>query len=1010
MSLPEYSLKNRKVVWFFLFVLLAGGALGFVTLGKKEDSVFVIKSASLVCSYPGATPLEVEQLVTEPIEREVQSMRLVHKITSESYYGLSKVLVELDPATRASEIPQLWDELRRKVLNIQPRLPAGASPVTVADDFGDVYGIYYGLSVDGGFTWAELRDWAQRIKTALVTVDGVQKVSLFGEQTPVVNVYVNLAALANFAIRPETIVATIGQQNTIVNSGEKQAGALQIQILEAGTYKGLDDISNQMLTAASGKQYRLGDIARVERGYADPPQTLMRVDGRRAVGIGISTEAQVDVVKTGEKIIRVLDGLMRQMPVGMDLTVLYPENRIAQQANATFVLNLAESVAIVILIIMLVMGFRAGVLIGSSLLFSIGGTLLLMQFLGEGLNRTSLAGFIIAMGMLVDNAIVVTDNAQQAMLRGVARRRAVVDGANAPRWSLLGATLIAIFSFLPLYLAPSSVAEIVKPLFVVLALSLLLSWVLALTQTPLFGDFMLRVNPAAHDPYDTKFYRAFDRLLAALLRWRWGVVAGVVALFAAALAVMGLMPQNFFPSLDKPYFRADVLLPDGYNIRDTERNLRTMEEWLHAQPEVKTVSVTMGSTPPRYYLASSSVSLRPNFGNILVELHDKGQTEAVEARFNAYVRAMCPDVWLRSSLFKLSPVPDAAIEFGFIGDDIDTLRRLTQAAEEIMWRTAGTVNIRNSWGNRVPTWLPLYSQMKGQRIGVTRSQMAQGITIATQGYRLGEYREGDQFMPILLKDENIDTYNLTNLQALPIFTPAGKVYSIEQATDGFRFEYRVGVVKRYNRQRVMKAQCDPGRGVNTMQLYATLRDSVLRGVVLPEGYSMKVFGEQESQQESNSALARYMPLTMVLIFIVLLLLFRNYREPAVILLMIPLIFIGVVLGLAVTGKVFNFFSLLGLLGLVGMNIKNAVVLVEQIGVLRSEGKGAYEALTAATRSRIVPVAMASGTTILGMLPLLFDSMFGAMAATIMGGLLVATLLTVCVLPVVYAIFYNIRKS
>lgn len=1010
MSLPEYSLKNRKVVWFFLFILLAGGALGFVTLGKKEDSVFVIKSASLVCSYPGATPLEVEQLVTEPIEREVQSMRLVHKITSESYYGLSKILVELDPATRASEIPQLWDELRRKVLNIQPRLPAGASPVTVADDFGDVYGIYYGLSVDGGFTWAELRDWAQRIKTALVTVDGVQKVSLFGEQTPVVNVYVNLAALANFAIRPETIVATIGQQNTIVNSGEKQAGALQIQILEAGTYKGLDDISNQMLTAASGKQYRLGDIARVERGYADPPQTLMRVDGRRAVGIGISTEAQVDVVKTGEKIIRVLDGLTRQMPVGMDLTVLYPENRIAQQANATFVLNLAESVAIVILIIMLVMGFRAGVLIGSSLLFSIGGTLLLMQFLGEGLNRTSLAGFIIAMGMLVDNAIVVTDNAQQAMLRGVARRRAVVDGANAPRWSLLGATLIAIFSFLPLYLAPSSVAEIVKPLFVVLALSLLLSWVLALTQTPLFGDFMLRVNPAAHDPYDTKFYRAFDRLLAALLRWRWGVVAGVVALFAAALAVMGLMPQNFFPSLDKPYFRADVLLPEGYNIRDTEHNLRTMEEWLHAQPEVKTVSVTMGSTPPRYYLASSSVSLRPNFGNILVELHDKGQTEAVEARFNAYVRAMCPDVWLRSSLFKLSPVPDAAIEFGFIGDDIDTLRRLTQAAEEIMWRTAGTVNIRNSWGNRVPTWLPLYSQMKGQRIGVTRSQMAQGITIATQGYRLGEYREGDQFMPILLKDENIDTYNLTNLQALPIFTPAGKVYSIEQATDGFRFEYRVGVVKRYNRQRVMKAQCDSGRGVNTMRLYAALRDSVLRGVVLPEGYSMKVFGEQESQQESNSALARYMPLTMVLIFIVLLLLFRNYREPTVILLMIPLIFIGVVLGLAVTGKVFNFFSLLGLLGLVGMNIKNAVVLVEQIGVLRSEGKGAYEALTAATRSRIVPVAMASGTTILGMLPLLFDSMFGAMAATIMGGLLVATLLTVCVLPVVYAIFYNIRKS
>ena len=368
-------------------------------------------------------------------------------------------------------------------------------------------------------------------------------------------------------------------------------------------------------------------------------------------------------------------------------------------------------------------------------------------------------------------------------------------------------------------------------------------------------------------------------------------------------------------------------------------------------------------------------------------------------------------MWLRSSLFKLSPVPDAAIEFGFIGDDIDTLRRLTQAAEEIMWRTPGTVNIRNSWGNRVPTWLPLYSQMKGQRIGVTRSQMAQGITIATQGYRLGEYREGDQFMPILLKDENIDTYNLTNLQALPIFTPAGKVYSIEQATDGFRFEYRGGVVKRYNRQRVMKAQCDPGRGVNTMRLYAALRDSVLRGVVLPEGYSMKVFGEQESQQESNSALAkvhapddgaylhRAAPAFPQLP--------RAGRHPA-----------DDPADLhrrgARTGRHGQGFQLLLPAGTAGVggheHQERLVVLVGQVGVLRSEGKDAYEALTAATRSRIVPVAMASGTTILGMLPLLFDSMFGAMAATIMGGLLVATLLTVCVLPVVYAIFYNIRKS
>jgi len=1009
MNLPEYSIRNAKVVWFFLAILLVGGIAGFFTLGKKEDSVFVIKSASLICSYPGASPAEVEQLISEPIEREVQSMRDVYKITSESYYGLSKILVELDPALSASEIPQHWDELRRKVLNVEPQLPAGASPVTVADDFGDVYGIYYGLSADEGFSDTELRDWAQRIKTAVVTVDGVQKVTLFGEQTPVIDVYVSLATLANFSIRPETIVATIGQQNTVVDSGEKQAGALEIRILEDGAYRSLEDIADQLLSSSDGKQYRLGDIARVERGYVEPPSTLMRIDGRRAIGIGISTEVRADVVKTGSRIERELVSLTRRMPLGIELAVLYPENRIAREANAAFVLNLAESVGIVILIIMLAMGVRAGVLIGSSLLFTIGGTLLSMQFIGEGLNRTSLAGFIIAMGMLVDNAIVVTDNAQTAMLRGVGRRQALVDGASGPRWSLLGATVIAICSFLPLYLAPSAVAEIVKPLFVVLALSLLLSWVLALSQTPLFGDFMLRVRPAAHDPYDTKFYRLFDRLLAALLRRRWTVVTIVAALFAASLYAMGRMPQNFFPSLDKPYFRADVLLPEGYGIRDTERNLRRMEAWLREQPEVKTVSMTAGSTPPRYYLASSSVSLRPNFGNLLIELHDKKQTEAVEERFARYVGENYPDVWLRSSLFKLSPVPDAAIEFGFIGPDLDTLRRLTQQAEAAMWRTPGTTNIRNSWGNRVPTWLPVYSQMKGQRIGVSRSQMAQGITVATQGYPLGEYREGDRFMPILLKDENIGNYNLTNLQTLPVFTPRGKVFSLEQAVSDFRFDFRGSVVKRYNRQRVMKAQCDPDRGVNTKLLFARLRDTIGR-IDLPEGYALRIFGEEESQAESNAALAANMPLALVLIVIVLLLLFRNYRDPAVILLMLPLIFIGVVLGLAVTGKAFNFFSLLGLLGLVGMNIKNAVVLVEQIGLLRASGRSPYEALTAATRSRIVPVTMASGTTILGMLPLLFDSMFGAMAATIMGGLLVATLLTVCVLPVVYALFYNIRES
>ncbi|MFI3286402.1 MAG: efflux RND transporter permease subunit [Rikenellaceae bacterium] len=1010
MSLPLLAIKNRNLTWFLLALFLAGGVLGFVNLGKKEDSTFIIKSAAVTCSYPGATPFEVEQFLTEPLEREIQSMRAIYKITSESFYGMSQILVELDPATSPKEIPQLWDELRRKCSDVEVRLPSGASKVIVSDDFGDVYGIYYALSADDGITFTELRDWAQRIKTEIVTVDGVQKVSLYAEQTPVINLYVSLSALANFSILPSEIISTISRQNSIVNSGEKLAGELEITILESGSYQTLEDIEGQIITSRSGKSYRLGDLAQVERSYVSPPRSLMRVNGKRAIGIGVSTEGDKDVVKTGRMVEQIVNSLVAEMPIGINFEVLYPENEIAAEATTTFLLNLVSSVAIVVLIIMLVMGLRAGVLIGSSLLFSIGGTLLIMQFVGEGLNRTSLAGFIIAMGMLVDNAIVVTDNAQNSILRGVNRRDAVVLGASAPKWNLFGATLIAIFSFLPLYLAPSSVAEIVKPLFVVLSISLLLSWILALTQTPLFGDFLLKKSAEVRDPYSSPFYRLFDKMLIGLLRFRYLVVSCAVILLLFSLFVMGLLPQNFFPSLDKPYFRADVILPQGFNIYTTEAEMVAMESWLLDQEEVKNVSITVGGTPPRYYLASSSESLMPNFANVLVELYDKDNTALVEERFNSYVRSSYPDVWLRSSLFKLSPVPDAAIEFGFVGQNIDTLMQLSAAVESIMWENSDATNVRNSWGNRIPTWLPEYSQLKGQSVGISRSDLASGLTVATDGYRVGEYREGDQIMGILLKDANINNYNLTNLQTLPLFSASGGVYSVEQVASNFDFDFRLGVIKRYNRQRVVKAQCDAARGANTAALLSQLYDDVTSSIVVPQGYSFKLFGEIESQTESNEALAKFFPLAMILIFVTLLLLFGNYRDPIMTLTMIPMIFIGVVLGLVVTGKVFNFFALLGLLGLIGMNVKNGVVLISQISELRAEGRGAYEAIIEATRSRVVPVVMASGTTILGMLPLLFDSLFGAMAATIMGGLLAATLLTICVLPAVYAIFHNVKPE
>ena len=1010
MNLAKYSLDNTKVIYFFLAVLLIGGISSFSSLGKKEDAPFVIKSAVIMTRYPGAEPAEVERLITEPISREIQSMSGVYKIKSESMYGISKITFELLPSLPASSIPQKWDELRRKVLNIQPQLPSGSSVPTVSDDFGDVFGIYYGLTADDGFSYEEMRNWAERIKTQVVTADGVMKVALFGTQTEVVNISISVNKLAGMGIDPKQLAGLLQSQNQIINTGEITAGEQQLRVVANGMYTTVDDIRNQVITTRAG-QVKLGDIAVIEKGYMDPPGTIMRVNGKRAIGIGVSTDPQRDVVLTGEMVDKKLTELLPLMPVGLNLESLYLENVIAKEANNGFIINLIESILIVIVIIMLVMGMRAGVLIGTSLVFSIGGTLLIMSFMGVGLNRTSLAGFIIAMGMLVDNAIVVTDNAQIAIARGVDRRKALIDGATGPQWGLLGATFIAICSFLPLYLAPSSVAEIVKPLFVVLAISLGLSWVLALTQTTVFGNFILKskAKNAGKDPYDKPFYHKFEKILSVLIRRKIVTLGSMIVLFVVSLVVMGMMPQNFFPSLDKPYFRADVFYPDGYGVNDVAREMKKVEAHLLKLPEVKKVSITFGSTPLRYYLASTSVGPKPNFANVLVELNDSKYTKEYEEKFDVYMKANFPNAITRTSLFKLSPAVDAAIEIGFIGPNVDTLVALTNQALEIMHRNPDLINIRNSWGNKIPIWKPIYSPERAQPLGVSRQGMAQSIQIGTNGMTLGEFRQGDQVLPILLKGNSVaDSFRINDLRTLPVFGNGPETTSLEQVVSEFDFRYRFSNVKDYNRQLVMMAQCDPRRGVNAIAAFNQIWSQVQKEIKIPEGYTLKYFGEQESQVESNKALAKNLPLTFFLMFTTLLLLFKTYRKPTVILLMLPLIFIGIVLGLLLLGKSFDFFAILGLLGLIGMNIKNAIVLVDQIDIENQSGLDPRKAVIKATISRIVPVAMASGTTILGMLPLLFDAMFGGMAATIMGGLLVASALTLFVLPVAYCAIHRIK--
>lgn len=1009
MKLVKYFLQKKSVTLLLLVLILAGGLFSYIKMGKLEDAPFTIKQALVLTPYPGASPSEVQSQVTDILEESIQSLSELYYLKTENRAGLSKITVYVKKETRADEMQQLWDKLRRKVNDVQSKLPDGAGPSVVNDDFGDVLGVFYGLT-GNGHTYRELEDEAKIIKNELLKVKDVAKVEIYGVQTPTIDVSVSPSVMAQSGITTSDIVRAFEAQNKVVDAGGIDAGQNRLRIESTGNFYSLDDIRNLTIVSRSGEHFRLADIAQIEESYQTPASNLMRINDQPAIGIAISTVPTGNVVDMAKAVKDRIDKLSQSMPEGYELTSIYDQGYESDVANQGFILNLIISVLTVIAILLFFIGFKNGTLIGSGLIFSIFATLIVMMACGIALQRMSLAAIIIAMGMLVDNAIVVTDNAQIAIARGIDRRKALIDGATGPQWGLLGATFIAICSFLPLYLAPSSVAEIVKPLFVVLAISLGLSWVLALTQTTTFGNFILKAKAkdGGKDPYDKPFYHKFASILGTLIRKKALTLGSITALFILSLIVMGLMPQNFFPSLDKPYFRADVFYPDGYSIREVETEMKKVEAHLMQQPEVKRVSVTFGSTPLRYYLASTSVGPKPNFANILVEVTDSKYTKKQEENLDAYMKANYPNAITRTMLFKLSPAVDAAIEIGFIGNNTDTLAMLTNKALDIMHRDGELINVRNSWGNKIPVWHPVYSQERAQPLGISRQSMAQSIQIGTNGMTLGEYREEDQVLPILLKDKTIDSFRINDLRTLPVFGTAHETTTLEQVVSRFDFQYKFSNVKDYNRQMVMMAQADPRRGVNAIAAFNRIWKQVQEEIEVPEGYTMKYFGEQESQAESNAALAANLPLTFFLMFVTLLFLFRSYRKPIVILLMLPLIFIGIVLGLVALGKSFDFFSILGLLGLIGMNIKNAIVLVDQINTETAAGKAPREAVISATTTRIVPVAMASGTTILGMLPLLFDAMFGGMAATIMGGLLIASALTLFVLPVAYCAIHKIK--
>ena len=1010
MKLVKYFLQKKAVTILLLVLILAGGLFSYIKMGKLEDAPFTIKQALVLTPYPGASPSEVQSQVTDVLEESIQSLGELYYLKTENRTGLSKITVYVKKEIRADEMQQLWDKLRRKVNDVQSKLPAGAGPSVVNDDFGDVLGVFYGLT-GKSHTYRELEDEAKIIKNELLKIKDVAKIEIYGIQTPTIDVSVSPSVMAQSGITTSDIARAFEAQNKVVDAGGIDAGQNRLRIESTGNFYSLDDIRNLTIVSRSGEHFRLADIAQIEESYQTPASNLMRIDGNPAIGIAISTVPTGNVVDMAEAVKKRIDELSQSMPEGYELTSIYDQGYESAVANQGFVLNLIISVLTVIAILLFFIGFKNGTLIGSGLIFSIFATLIVMMACGIALQRMSLAAIIIAMGMLVDNAIVVSDSALINMERGMRKRVAIMQACSTTALPLLAATVIAILTFLPIYYSPHITGELLSSLVVVIGVSLMFSWVFALTQTPFFiQEFVRRPRPEELKAalFDGKYYNRFRNALHWVLRHRSVTIGSLAIMLILSAWSFKFIPKVFVPALEKQYFTVDMWLPEGTNINETDRMASSLADYIRGHEETEMVSTYIGRTPPRYYLSNVSFGPQSNYAQILVKCKTSKDSKELHALLQDSTRQKYPEPLIKVNKFELSPLTEAVIEARFLGPDPAVLDSLAGKAIEIMRRNPKVADARNEWGNMSLMIRPVYDPVKAGALGITKAQMMQSVKSISDGTPVGIYRDNEKKVPVLLKSEGV---HITDERSLGDFSVWNGEHSapLSQVTEKIETTWEFPQIRTYNRQLSMAAMCGVKPGHTMAEVHGEIRKEI-EEIELPEGYTFFWDAQYKDQGEAMQAIAKFFPLAFLMLIVILVALFGNFRQPVIILCILPLSLIGVAIGMLLTGFDFGFFPIAGWLGLLGMIIKNVIVLLDEINIQRRNGIAPYTAIIEATVSRTRPVLMAATTTILGMVPLLFDIAFGGMAATIIFGLTFATLLTLFVTPALYAMFYKIKSN
>lgn len=1019
MKLTENFISNGTRIWLAILLLGIGGVIAFLNIGRLEDPAFTIKTAVVVTRYDGASAQQVEEEITLPLENAIQQLPYIDNITSISSVGLSQITINIRAEYGSAELPQIWDELRRRIGDSAVRLPPGSSPPIVNDDFGDVYGFFFSLH-GNGYSNQELRNFAEQLRRELVLVPGVGKVGIVGVLPEEVQIEISRAQMTAANIIPQQLNDLLLRQNVVSNAGQLMVGSESIRLHPTGEFYNVQELGNLLVSQpGSAKSVYLRDIATITQGVSHSPNSIYRANGQPAVSIGVSFAPNVNVIVVGDAVQARLAQLEAERPAGMEISVFYDQAHEVEGAVNGFIMNFLLALLIVVGTLLIFMGVRSGLVIAASLALNVLGTLLLMKLFNIELQRVSLGALVIALSMLVDNAIVIVEGVLVGRQQGESTLKAITNVVKRTMFPLLGATIIAILAFAPIGLSNDATGEYCKSLFQVLLISLMLSWFTALTLTPVFTKWAFEKQKMAQPeadgevktPYDGWLFRVYRNVLRKLLHQRTITLSVLVALLVASVIGFGQVRQSFFPPSNTPIFFVDLWLPYGTDIGYTEEIAAKIEGHIREQAGVSDTMVTIGQGAMRFMLTYNAQRQYSNYAQVMVRAEQLNQIPQMIDQIEGYVRDQYPQVSVQAKRIMFGPSNNSSIEARFIGPDPDVLRSLADQAEKIASSDPNSDGVRHDWQERNKVIRPQFSEHLGRELGVDKREIDGALRMSFGGATVGLYRDGTRLMPIVLRTPDAERLNAERLNDVMIWSQARQAFiPIDNVVNGFTTEWEDPLIMRLDRKRTLTVQADPSSasGETSAELLQRIKPGI-DAIELPRGYELEWGGDYESTKEAQAGLFTSLPVAFVVMFIITVLMFSSFKNALAIWLTIPLALIGVTVGFLLTGIPFGFMALIGLLSLSGMLIRNGIVLVDEIGQQRQK-KPILEAIIDASTSRLRPILLTAFTTVLGLAPLLSDAFFQSMAVVIMFGLGFATVLTLLVLPVIYSCMNSDKKK